>query len=1011
VRAVVTYYDTAGPNLFVQDGTGGIWVDLRGTNGTEAPHVGQRLDLRGVAGQGFSPYVAKPQWKVLGSSRLPTATLVTYEQAATGSFDSQWIAMEGIVRSFVQQAEGNVLVIDVATPTGKFKVRVPDYHAAFPMELVDAKIRFHGVCGSSFNRRNQFISIHLMMPNLGYANVVDAAPVNPFSVPATPVGTVRRFSADLMDVRRIKVVGIVTAQFPNQGLFLTDTTGGLYAESQDGTALEPGQEVEVIGFPTTATFTPILKSASIRPTGKRLLVVPSTVDGTSAIKGSHDAQLVTIVGTVQASAGQKASYSLVLQSEDHVVFDAHFATPVRTNPPPVIGSKVRLTGICSIKTDENGNPSSFEIVLRNPGDILVLSSPSWLTAIRAVSILSTLAVLTMVVFGWVLILRRQVLRQTNLIELRFEKEIALEERYRQMFERNLTALFVAEPSGEMVDCNDAFAHMLGYENRNELLDTHHEAREITTQFHDQFSEGATEIVGAEHRFSRRDGSLGWSLTNVRFISQTDSKEALIEGALVDITDRKLAEEKIQYLAYFDSLTGLPNRRLLKDRLDKALARARRRHEKVAVVFLDFDRFKVINDSLGHSIGDQLLQEIARRLTKWAREEDTVARVGGDEFLIGMVGLKDVSDAVVATKRMERSISDEFIIQGRSLSVSCSIGISVFPEHGEDAESLIKNADAAMYSAKESGRHTSRVFSETMNTQVVERLTIENGLRLALENKELHLVYQPQMDLLTGKVIGLEALLRWEHPEMGSVSPDRFIKVAEQTGLIIPIGEWVLRTACSQAKKWQDEGFPALPVAVNVSALQFRQDGFCNLAATVLADTGLDPRYLELEITESVLLSDVEVVSSVLQGLKEMGVKLAIDDFGTGYSSLSNLRQFPFSKLKIDRSFIQDVAVSCDDAAITAAVISMGRSLNLRVIAEGVEDETQMAFLRKHRCDEIQGYYFSRPLTVEQATQKMRDNWPESRVASIDPLSGPTEEQPMACRSAETLALESATSRP
>lgn len=990
VRAVVTYYDSAGPNLFVQDVTGGIWVDLRSANGITPPQVGQMLDLRGVVEQGFTPYVAKPQWRVLGSSRLPRAKPLTYEQAATGSFDSQWVEMEGIVRSFVQQAEGNVLVIDVATPTGKFKVRVPDYHAAFPMHLVDAKVRFRGVCGTSFNRRNQLVAIHLFSPNLEFAHVVDPAPLNPFAVPTTPVAAVRRFSADLMDVRRIKVVGIVTARFPNQGLFLTDATGGLYAEGQDGTVLVAGQEVEIIGFPTATAFTPILKSASIRPTGKYQAISPIEVDGNSARRGGYDAQLVTILGTVQAAPQQRESYTLNLESEDHVAFEARFAAPTRTNVP-LIGSKLRLTGICSVKTDENGNPSEFEIVLRNPADLIVLSSPPWLTARRAVSILSILAVLILAVFGWVLILRKRVTHQTNLIKLRFQKEMALEERYRQMFERNLTGLYVATADGDIVDCNDACAQMLGYASREELLASHREARAITAQFHEQFSAGATEIVSAEHRFRRRDGSLGWSLTNVRLIHQTDSADALLEGALVDITDRKVAEEQVHYLAFFDSLTGLPNRRLLKDRLDKALASARRRKEKVAVLFLDLDRFKIINDSLGHSFGDLLLQEVAQRLKKWAREQDTTARVGGDEFLITLIGLKDAADAAVATDRLIKAIAAEFVVQGRTLNVSCSVGISVFPEHGEDAESLIKNADAAMYCAKEGGRHTFRFFTETMNVQVVERLTIENSLRLALARNELSLVYQPQVNIVTGEVTGLEALLRWEHPEMGSVSPDKFIRVAEHSGLIVPIGEWVLRSACSQAREWQDEGLPALPVAVNVSAVQFRQEGFCNLAATVLADTGLHPRCLELEITESVLLSHADVMSSVLEELRKMGVKLAIDDFGTGYTSLSYLRQFPFSKLKVDRSFIRDVAVNSDDAAITAAIINMARSLNLKVIAEGVENEAQMAFLRAHRCDEIQGYYFSRPLTAGQITEKMRGNWSHDlQVAVIDSLTAGAE---------------------
>jgi diguanylate cyclase (GGDEF)-like protein/PAS domain S-box-containing protein len=438
----------------------------------------------------------------------------------------------------------------------------------------------------------------------------------------------------------------------------------------------------------------------------------------------------------------------------------------------------------------------------------------------------------------------------------------------------------------------------------------------------------------------------------------------------DITARRVAEERVQYLAYYDALTGLPNRTLLKDRLSKALAGARRQKDKVALLFLDLDRFKDINDSLGHSVGDLLLQEVAQRLKKWGREQDTVARLGGDEFVIMLTRVKEVPDAAVVAERLMDAMTAEFAVQGYTLNVSCSVGISIFPEHGTDAETLIKNADAAMYSAKDNGRNSFRFFTEDMNAQAVERLTLENSMRLALDKKELFLVYQPQMDIGTGRITGLEALLRWQHPELGLVPPDKFIRIAENSGLIMPIGEWVLRTACSQSRKWQDEGLLAVPVAVNVSAVQFRQEGFCEQIRSVLHESGLAPQYLELELTESLLLANADATFSVVQELKAMGVTLAIDDFGTGYSSFSYLKQFGVSKLKIDRMFIRDVSVNPDDAAITTAIISMAKSLHLKVIAEGVEDEAQMSFLRAHQCDEIQGYYFSKPLTVDDVADKL-----------------------------------------
>jgi diguanylate cyclase (GGDEF)-like protein/PAS domain S-box-containing protein len=429
----------------------------------------------------------------------------------------------------------------------------------------------------------------------------------------------------------------------------------------------------------------------------------------------------------------------------------------------------------------------------------------------------------------------------------------------------------------------------------------------------------------------------------------------------DITESKAAEERIQFLAYYDALTELPHRALLQDRMEIALAEARRRGGKIAVMFLDLDQFKAINDSFGHSFGDILLKEFAKRIQDCRRGQDTVARVGGDEFVVMLSSAKDAADAAIAAERILVALNENFVIQGQSLHMSCSVGVSIFPEHGADSETLIRNADAAMYCAKSDGRSKVRFFTDELNAEAQERLSLDKNLRLALDREEFFLVYQPQIEIETGRITGLEALIRWQHPKLGLVPPDRFISIAENNGLIVPIGEWVLKTACAQVKKWQDDGLAAVPVAVNVSAVQFRQEGFTDLVRKVLMETGLSSEYLELELTESLLLSNVDVVFATLQDLKEVGLLLAIDDFGTGYSSLSYLKQFPVGKLKIDRSFIRDITFDAGDAAITTAIISMAKSLHLKVIAEGVETEAQMSFLRERHCDEIQGYYFSKPI--------------------------------------------------
>jgi diguanylate cyclase (GGDEF)-like protein/PAS domain S-box-containing protein len=547
------------------------------------------------------------------------------------------------------------------------------------------------------------------------------------------------------------------------------------------------------------------------------------------------------------------------------------------------------------------------------------------------------------------------------------------------------AIMITNHEGTIVWVNRAFTTMTGY-SKEEVLDKNPRVLKSGEQSESYYANlwstiSSGEVWKGEIVNRRKDGTTYTEEMTITPINRDAGNPAnrYFIAIKQDVTQRKAAEERVQFLAYYDALTGLPNRTLLQDRLAKTLAGARRQKDKVALLFLDLDRFKDINDSLGHSLGDLFLQEVAERLKSWGREQDTVARLSGDEFLIVLTRIKDVPDAAIAAERFMDAMTAEFVVQGHSLSIGCSVGISIYPEHGVDGETLIKNADAAMYSAKQSGRNNFRFFTDDMNAQVVERLTLESGLRLALDKKELFLVYQPQMDIATGKITGLEALLRWQHPELGLVPPDKFIRIAENSGLILPIGEWVVRTACQQARKWQDEGLSAVSVAVNVSAVQFRQEDFCELIRGVLHETGLAPQYLELELTESLLLANADVTLSVLQELKALGLTLAIDDFGTGYSSFSYLRQFRVNKLKIDRSFVRDVAVNHDDAAITTAIISMAKSLNLKVIAEGVENEAQMSFLRAHHCDEIQGYYFSKPLAVDKIADKLRSGYPEPLV--------------------------------
>ncbi|MEO8754149.1 MAG: EAL domain-containing protein [Casimicrobiaceae bacterium] len=464
---------------------------------------------------------------------------------------------------------------------------------------------------------------------------------------------------------------------------------------------------------------------------------------------------------------------------------------------------------------------------------------------------------------------------------------------------------------------------------------------------------------------RRDG---FEIPIEDSVAPIHDREGRATGAVIvfrDVSAARAMALQMAHSAEHDYLTGLPNRMLFNDRVGQAIMLAQRHIKKVAVLFLDLDGFKHINDSLGHPIGDKLLQSIAGRLVNCVRASDTVSRQGGDEFVVLLTEVEQPEDAAMSARRMLQAVAEAHSVDQHDLHVTTSIGVSVYPDDGMDAETLIKNADTAMYQAKENGRHSHRFFEPAMNVRAVERQSIEEGLRRALERQEFALHYQPKIRLGTGAITGAEALIRWTHPTRGVVTPAQFIPVAEDCGLILPIGRWVLRKACEQARAWADAGLQPMTMAVNVSAMEFLDENFLQGLFAILSETGLDARCLEIEVTESVLMQRTEATAVILRTLRRRGVQVAVDDFGTGYSSLSYLRKFPIDTLKIDQSFVREITTGPDEATIVTAVISMARSLKLRVVAEGVETAEELAFLQAHQCDEAQGYLFSRPVVPQQ----------------------------------------------
>jgi diguanylate cyclase (GGDEF)-like protein/PAS domain S-box-containing protein len=552
----------------------------------------------------------------------------------------------------------------------------------------------------------------------------------------------------------------------------------------------------------------------------------------------------------------------------------------------------------------------------------------------------------------------------------------------EVFQSSGEAIVISDAQLRIVTVNPAFTAITGYAPQEAEGRTPYDlSRGVRSPEHDREILHEVQRRGywqGEVWDRRKSGDSYPKWLTLSAVRDTSGRIANYIEIFSDISERKEREERVRHLAHHDALTGLPNRVLLTDRIMQAISLAQRHETLVAVMFLDLDRFKNVNDSLGHSIGDKLLREVAARLKTAMRASDTVSRLGGDEFVILMPEVADQGAIAVAARKVLEAVGQPYSIDGHELMSTPSMGISVYPGDGPDVETLLRNADAAMYHAKESGRNNYQFFTQDMNARARERLTLERSLRRALERDELRLHYQPQYDLASGGMVGVEALIRWEHPEEGLVSPARFMPFAEETGLILPIGAWVLERACWQNREWQKSGLPPVRMSVNISALQFRQPGFAETVRHALTASGLDARFLELEVTESVIMHDAERVTAALAELKRVGLELAIDDFGTGYSSLSYLKRFPIDRLKIDQSFVRDIPSDGEDAAIISAIIGLTRNLGLRTIAEGVETTEQLAFLREQGCDEVQGYLLSRPLSSEACAQLLR----ERKVAAV-----------------------------
>ncbi len=560
----------------------------------------------------------------------------------------------------------------------------------------------------------------------------------------------------------------------------------------------------------------------------------------------------------------------------------------------------------------------------------------------------------------------------------------------QVIEHMLEGVVIADFDTRIVTVNPAFCRASGYSTKEligqtpSLLKSNRHKPAFFKKMWSSLSQYG--FWQGEVTNQKKNGEHIAEWVTISALKNNRGKITHYMGVFTDLTKKKRAEETIRTMANFDPLTGLPNRSLFRDRLQQSISQMKRQGKLLAVLFLDLDRVKLINDTLGHHIGDLLLKAVAERLTYCLREGDTVARLGGDEFMLLLPGIEHVTDVTHLTQKILEDLKPSFRIDGHDLYITASIGISVFPFDGVDVETLSKNADTAMYRAKRQGRNSYQIFTPAMNEEAFEQLKFGNSLRRALDRGEFLLHYQPQVSLITGEIIGMEALVRWRHPELGLVPPKKFIQWAEDSGLINPLGEWVLKEACTQNRQWQLAGLPRLCVGVNLSASQFKEQDFVHTVEKVLEDASLAPDCLDLELTESVIMENVGHSLRAPHDLRAMGIRFSIDDFGTGYSSLSYLKHFPVHTLKMDQSFVRDLSTDKNDAAIATAVIALGHSLNLTVLAEGVENEMQLDILRQLGCDKMQGFLYSQPLETSafEAFIRSRKNFNDGPLFEISP---------------------------
>jgi diguanylate cyclase (GGDEF)-like protein/PAS domain S-box-containing protein len=964
--AVVTYSDPEWGLLFAQDSTGAIFINVHGN--IEKFPLDARIRVSGVSTEGDrGPAVKLPKVLVVGTGTLPAPKRLSVASLDAGEAESHRVVTEGILHNC--EHDWNRVCFRLYDGQKNVWVVAPEQDSPAAQRLIGAVVRATGIAGLHEDDEHRRIGAELFINTLSDLEIQSPPSPVSFSSPPTLISNLRPSDADQRFASPIHLRGIVTWQ--SSELFaLRDDSGTVFVGTGKPITVQTGGTVDAIGFPSHGRFGLELADSSVNPAAvqSNAGIEPLKLTAAEVVKRSLNGSRVRLKAHLIGQSADPAEFFYQLE-EGSQRFNAIL---LRTNAThEIVGlsrdSVLELTGLALIRTGTKEWPGTLLILVESPNDIVMLRGYDWLTFRQRVTVFGITVACIFAALVWVIALRRTVRGQTATIRARLESELHLEKKYSRLVEGNLAAVFSWRPDGTVTDCNPAFARMLGFDSPEQLIGrSGRDFRIDPTQQGPPFGELLEEPVSnREVSLRRDDGTTLHLLMNITPVQTAGG--ILYETTAIDVTQLRQNQAELQGakdLAVFESLndplTGLPNRKLLAQTLPALLAGAQAESEIIALLYLDLDGFKLINDSLGHAVGDALLVQVAARLRSWMRQRDMLARLGGDEFMVIMRAIRSREDAVIMAESLLEDISSSFEVKGHLVAIGASIGISVFPDDATDAEELIQQADSAMYVGRREGKNHVTCYTAEIGSQVNERLILEQLLRGAVARNEIAVHYQPEFELAGQRLTRFEALARWTHPVLGQIPPLKFIPIAEESGIIWALGAHIMQEACAEAVRWQKLMPYPIQVAVNVSSVQFRRKGFIEQVNAILQRTGLRPDLLQIEVTESIMLGGAHAVAETIDRLREMGISIAIDDFGTGYSSLSYLPTLAFDVLKIDRSFVANLESQPETEAMIRTLIGLAHNFGMRVIVEGVETQEQLAIIKALGANEVQGYLTGRP---------------------------------------------------